>query len=90
MVSKCKYCGKSFTKTHNKQKYCSEKCREYAVKEQKLKYQLNRKRLIKKGELISYTNDVGTTYLPCRSDDFNKEHEIIQRELNRIKKGGRH
>jgi len=34
----CQYCGKRFNKKYHTEKYCSDNCREKAVREQKLKY----------------------------------------------------
>ena len=38
MVGKCKWCGKPFTKTHNRQMYCSNYCRKNARREQQAEY----------------------------------------------------
>ena len=35
---KCRYCGKTFIKIHNRRIYCSNKCSKYAHKEQKEAY----------------------------------------------------
>lgn len=36
--STCRYCGKKFNRKYHTEKYCSDKCREKAIREQKLKY----------------------------------------------------
>ena len=38
MAGKCKWCGKPFTKTHNRQMYCSNYCRKQARREQQAGY----------------------------------------------------
>lgn len=53
---KCKYCGKEFKKMHNREMYCSDKCRYNALREQKATYQRNRRKLIREGILISCEN----------------------------------
>lgn len=85
-ISKCKYCGKLFVKTHNRKEYCGENCYNFSRKEQKAKYQQKRRLLIKRGELISDENkELGTTFLsPHAKSDFKIEHKMIQRELKRI------
>ena len=87
--NKCKWCGKPFKKTHNRQEYCSEECFRYARLEQKAIYQRKRRKLINNGVLISNESQyIGTGFLSehCQ-DDFDKEYESIQKELKRIKRG---
>ena len=50
---KCKWCGKPFTKQHNRQEYCSDECFQYARQEQKAIYQRKRRKLINNNELVS-------------------------------------
>lgn len=86
ITRKCKYCGRIFFKTHNRQEYCGKKCYTFSRKEQKAFYQQKRRLLIKNGELISNENkELGTTFLsPHPNMDFIREYKIIQKELKRI------
>lgn len=86
--NKCKWCGKPFEKTHNRQEYCSDRCFRFARLEQKAVYQRKRRKMINDGELISNeSKHLGTGFLGehCH-DDPKKEYESIQKELKRIKK----
>ena len=86
--NKCKWCGKPFKKTHNRQEYCSKECFRFARLEQKAIYQRKRRKLINKGELISNESQhIGTGFLSehCH-EDFDEEYESIQKELKRISK----
>ena len=51
-ISKCKYCGKPYTKTENKTAFCSDKCRHKSIQDSKAKYQRKRRLQIKRGTLI--------------------------------------
>ncbi|MDO5820928.1 MAG: hypothetical protein Q4Q32_03820 [Methanobrevibacter sp.] len=84
---KCKWCGKPFTKQHNRQEYCSDECFNYARLEQKAIYQRKRRKLINNNELVSNeSRHLGTGYLSQhRHEDFEKEHASIQKELKRIR-----
>jgi len=84
---KCKYCGKPFIKTANRQVYCSERCRSLALKEQKAKYQRSRRKRIREGELVSNeTKYVGTGFLSQhRQEDFNDEMLALEKEMRRLK-----
>ena len=87
--AKCKYCGKPFFKTANKTCYCSDRCRNLAIKEQKAEYQRKRRKLIREGVLISNekaSNDIGTGFIgEHKQDDFEEEYGVIQRELRRLR-----
>ena len=80
--AKCKYCGKTFTKQHNRQVYCSDTCRKHARQEKRRIYDTryyykNRKTILQKRK--------GTpTIGPNPHPDPNREHEIIQNEIERI------
>ena len=84
---KCKWCGKPFTKQHNRQEYCSDECFQYARQEQKAIYQRKRRKQINAGVLCSNeSTHIGTGYLSQhRHEDFEKEHASIQKELKRIR-----
>ena len=80
--SKCKYCGKTYTKKHNRQEYCSEHCRKEARKEQKrnwaLQYYYKNKKTIN-------TTRIGTrTIGPHKHPEDEKEQTIVQNEIDRI------
>ena len=86
--NKCKWCGKPFTKQHNRQEYCSEECFNFARLEQKAVYQRRRRKLINEGVIVSNENKhLGTGFLSehCH-DEFQEEYESIQKELTRIKR----
>lgn len=86
----CKYCGKPFTKTHNRQVYCSDKCRLNARREQKARYQAKRRKKIKQKLLIvdeykKYNlGSYGTSANGHRKSKFSQEYIAIQKEMKRI------
>lgn len=76
----CNYCGKKYTKTHNREMYCSNKCRYNALREQKAAYQRKRRKLIREGVLISCeTTKVGSVFFPKTIGDWELEEKYIQR-----------
>lgn len=87
--NKCKYCGKGFNKTENKQLYCSNSCRAKARKEQKAAYQRRRRKLIREGVLIVKDTEkppLGSGFLGTRRHtDFAREYRAIQNEKKRLK-----
>ena len=84
--NKCKWCGKPFTKQHNKECYCSDECRINALREQKALYQRKRRKLINNGELISNENKkLGSIYFPEFSNDFDEEKEVIEKLKRRLR-----
>ena len=82
---KCRWCGAVFIKNHNKQSYCSEECRLNARRLQNRdnfhrwyhlhKHEPGRKKWLGTGSLGAHLTENG----------FNKEHELILRELRRFK-----
>jgi len=89
--SYCKWCKTPFLRTHNRMKYCSDDCRDNALREQKAKYQAKRRLLAKKGVLVlpEYKKyglgSYGTSSSPHMKSDFTKEYESIQREMEHLK-----
>lgn len=85
----CKYCGKKFNKTANKQCYCCDDCRSNALREQKAEYQRNRRKLVREGVLIVSEKEKGNItnggLLEHRFEDFEREYRAIQREKKRLK-----
>lgn len=87
---KCKYCGKPFTKSHNRQMYCSDSCRRNALREQKARYQAKRRLKIKQKVLIvdEYKKyglgSYGTSANGHRKNNFSHEYMAIQKEMKRI------
>jgi predicted nucleic acid-binding Zn ribbon protein len=80
--TKCSYCGKTFTKTHNRQTYCSDHCRTEARREKRrrynYKYYTNNKQKI-------HQKYIGTgTLAPKPNPNTEREREIIQNEIERI------
>ena len=88
--TKCKYCGKPFTKTHNRQVYCSDSCRLNARREQKARYQAKRRLRIKQKILVvdEYKKyglgSYGTSENGHRKNKFSQEYIAIQKEMKRI------
>ena len=84
---KCKWCGKPFTKQHNRQEYCSDICAGYALKEQKAIYQRKRRKSINDGVLCSKeSTHIGTGFLSQNPrESFEAEHAAIMKELKRLK-----
>jgi len=80
--SKCAYCGKEYTKTHNRQTYCSDKCRKHARQEKRRIYDSqyyyrNRKRIHQRRK--------GTpTIGPTPNPNVEREAEIVRKEVERI------
>ena len=82
MKAKCKWCGKPFTKIHNRQTYCTEHCRKEAEKEHNRNRQL---RYYKKNRKIILQKRKGTATIgPRPNPDPNREHEIIRNEIDRL------
>ena len=85
--AKCEYCGQPFYRPNKYFKYCSDRCRSLALKEQKAKYQRKRRKLINDGVLVSNESKyIGTQFLSQhRQEDFKEEHEAIIKEMKRLK-----
>ena len=80
--AKCAYCGKQYTKQHNRQTYCSDECRENARKEKKRIY--NSKYYYKNKKRLHQTQ-IGTRSIgPRANPNKERESEIIQNEIERI------
>ena len=78
---KCSYCGNTFTKTHNRQKYCSEHCRKQAKREQDRKAWT---RWFHKNKKTLYQTQLGTrTIGPHKHPDNNREQQIVKNEKQR-------
>ena len=80
--AKCKWCGNTYKKTHNRQQYCSDYCRNEAKKEQtrnsKLRHYYRNRNQINK-------TSIGTrTIGPHKNPNDDKEAEIVQNEIRRI------
>ena len=87
-TKKCKWCGATFKTTppkHN-QLYCSDYCKQEALKESKRKYFHKRRLQILNGHLK--TNELvklGNTYLSkTRHEDDDKELQSIRAEMRRL------
>lgn len=85
-ISKCKYCGTTYTKTQNRTMFCSNECRTKSKQDSKAKYQRKRRKLIRDREIISNErNYIGTGLLSKHANkDFKKEHHSILKECRRI------
>ena len=81
-TAKCQYCGKEYTKQHNRQVYCSPECRNEARRHKRRKYNYkyyhtNKNRLNHK--------HIGTrTIGPRPNPNTEREAEIVQNEIERI------
>lgn len=79
---KCAYCGKTFEKHHNRQIYCSDKCRYEANLE---KQQIRNRRYYNRHKNRINQTKIGTrTIGPHKHPDTERESEIIQNEIDRI------
>ena len=77
IVKTCDWCDKLYTPTHHKQKFCTKKC----YREHRLEYKNNWDRTKRKRK-----PSIGTGYIKgSRNEDFSKEHEILQKEIRRLK-----
>lgn len=80
--AKCSYCGKTFTKTHNRQTYCSEECRTEARRLKKRKYDY---KYYHKHKKQINAKRIGTrTIGPKPNPDQEREAEIVKNEIERI------
>lgn len=84
-LSICGWCGKQYTKTANKQKYCSDYCRESARSHQsRMKshrwYHRHKHELTEKQRWGLGSGVIGQH----RHEDFQREHEVILKELTRL------
>ena len=78
IVKVCPYCGNLYVPTHHRQKFCSKKC--YKEHRKDYKAQWNREKYKPKPSLGSgYINE-------HRNEDFDREAEIVKRELRRIQR----
>ena len=81
-TAKCAYCGQEYTKTHNRQKYCSTKCAENAHREHKRNWAY---RNYHKNKQHINTTRIGTrTIGATRNPDPEREAQIVQNEIERI------
>lgn len=80
--AKCSYCGKTFTKQHNRQTYCSDHCRTEARREKRRRYDY---KYYHKNKDIINQKRIGTrTIGPHRNPNETREQEIIKNEIERI------
>ena len=72
----CKWCGKKFFKKHNRETYCSPKCKKYAHQEQKAIF----------ANKYPKKECLGTSGLSKhRRQDYHQEYQAIQNEKKRLK-----
>jgi predicted nucleic acid-binding Zn ribbon protein len=80
--AKCAYCGKEYTKTHNRQMYCSDECRTEGNREK------TRNRVMKHyyrhKKRINQTRIGTRTIGPHKHENPTREQEIVQNEIDRI------
>lgn len=80
--AKCAYCGRTFTKTHNRQIYCSDTCRKYARQEKRRIY--DSRYYYKNRETINQKRIGTRTIGPNKNPNDEREAKIIQNEIERI------
>ena len=79
---KCAYCGRTFERKHNRQKYCSEECAYHAHRE---KHNIRCRRYYYRHKDRINKTKIGTrTIGPKPNPDPTREAEIIQNEVERI------
>jgi endogenous inhibitor of DNA gyrase (YacG/DUF329 family) len=80
--AKCPICGKTYTKHHNRQIYCSPECSKEARQKQKRDWAY--KYYHKNKNRINHTRIGTRTIGPRPNPNTEREHEIIQNEIERI------
>ena len=79
---KCAYCGKPFTKKHNRQTYCSPECRKKGDQE---KSNARWRKWYHKNKKTLYAKQLGTrTIGPKPNPNIEREEQIVRNELDRI------
>ena len=80
--AKCAYCGKQYTKQHNRQTYCSPECRKKGDQE---KANRRWRKWYHKNKKTLYRKQLGTrTIGPKPNPNPEREAEIISNEKDRI------
>lgn len=84
-ISTCGWCGRQYIKYANKQKYCSDECRDSARSHQsRMKshrwYHKHKHELTEKQRWGLGSSTIGQH----RHDDFEREQEVITKELSRL------
>lgn len=86
MDGKCKWCGKPFTKTHNRQMYCSNYCRKNARREQQAEYSREYRRKYRAVMPESTIYGLGSGRLGAHTThNWRKEYVKVQNELAFLK-----
>lgn len=80
--AKCKWCGKTYYKEHNRQEYCSDPCRDYA----RLECTSRRVSRYRKKYGKKQSDWVGSGHLgEHRAEDEETELDLIQKEFKRLR-----
>ena len=83
--TKCKWCGKTFTKTHNRQVYCSTECRKNAKREQDRNHWIRWYHRNKNKTVTQSSRCLGTSRIGAKKhEDNNKEQKVVENEIRRI------
>lgn len=77
IIKKCEYCGELYTPTHHSQKFCNKDC--YRKHRQDYKAKWKREKYKPKQASMGSGFINGTA-----NKDFDKEQEIISKELRRL------
>ena len=80
--AKCKYCGKTYKKHHNRQQYCSDECRKHARQEKRRIY--DSRYYYKNRKTILHKRKGTSTIGPKPNPDPEREQEIVRNEVERI------
>lgn len=84
MLYKCKWCGQLFLKKHNKEQYCSKRCRHESQLESKRKYQNEYNRRNKTYNTRNYNltrlGSKGTSSRTKPKKNFDDELRSIKQE----------
>ena len=87
-ISNCKYCGKPYFRTHNRNTLCSYKCKVKSKQDSDAKYSRERRRKIQNGSLIVRDKEqLGTSTVLLSKNikpTFEEEYSVILKEKRRV------
>lgn len=88
-MAKCKCCGSNYVKSHNRQAYCCDECRDVALHQQwrnaSHKHYHKHKHEWGHNSVRRYGVGSGTLGPHANTEDFNQEHLTIRKELVRLR-----
>lgn len=83
MKSECAWCGKEYTKTHNRQMYCSNACRDYANMEKTNIRVRNHRRKYKEIQ-VDPLGSYGASLGPTPREDHREELILVEKQLRKF------